>query len=162
MLRRWKALIRLKCSRKKKSTSDSSNRKSPSKTTCKYNYSTPLKYGSTYSYALFSPSRMGKKIKECNAIVTTNRILVYKGNSCLQIPFCYIQEVKQTGGMMSTPGIEININRPTQLPPYELDYYKNVLKERILPAVLEGTPPVLFLRFHDKTRDNFFNMCIEA
>ena len=104
---------------------------------------------------------MQKKIKECNATVTTNRILVYKGSSCLQIPFCYVTNVKQTGGMMATPGVELTITKPSALPPYELDYHKNVVRSAQLPGLID-LPPVLSLRFHDKTRDNFFDMCQEA
>ena len=69
--------------------------------------------------------------------------------------------MKKTGGVMSTPGIEFALSKATTLPPYELEYHQKVLKSATLPSVLV-LPETMSLRFHDKQRDNFFDMCTEA
>ena len=46
-------------------------------------------------------------------------------------------------------------------PPYIVDYYMNVLKRNDFPP-LPQLPTKITLRFHDKTRDNFFDLANES
>jgi hypothetical protein len=98
-----------------------------------------------------------KKIKEINGLVTTHRILLFKETRCVQIPLCFIKEMKKTGGTFKKDGISLAIDNRKVNPIYEVDYYTNVLKRADLPPILD-LPSSLKLRFHDKTRDSFVEL----
>lgn len=76
------------------------------------------------------------KIKDGNLILTTHRILFYKGDitlgarDCLEIPLWYIASHETCGGLgiMQTHGVTlVNFNK-SGYPPFVVDYYTNVKK----------------------------------
>ena len=83
--------------------------------------------------------------------------MLFRDSKCLQIPLCFVKEVKKTGVAFTTEGVGLVMDGRRVNPSYEVDYYQNVLKKSELPAILQ-LPDQLALRFHDKTRDNFFDI----
>jgi hypothetical protein len=87
--------------------------------------------------------------------------LIFKDLRCLQIPLCFVKDVEKTGGVFKKDGVTLALDTRRVNPVYEVDYYKNILKRTDLPPVL-NLPESISLRFHDKTRDNFFDLTQEA
>ena len=103
------------------------------------------------------------KIKEGNVLLTTHRIIFFKGSWALEIPLHYVGTFEKTGGFgwLRTDGIKlvmwIGLSSPA---PYVIDLHQNIYKKPV-PSMLK-LPASATLRFHDKNRDHFLKLALEA
>jgi hypothetical protein len=75
--------------------------------------------------------RQKLKLKDGNVILTTHRILFYKGTKdCLEVPLWYIADHDTCGGLglLQTHGVTLTNYNKSGYPPFVVDYYQNVKK----------------------------------
>ena len=103
------------------------------------------------------------KIKEGNLLLTTHRIIFFKGSWGLELPLHYVGTFEKTGGfgIFRTDGIKlvmwIGLTDPA---PYIIDLYENIYKKPCPPML--DLPKAATIRFHDKNRDKFLQLAKEA
>ena len=101
------------------------------------------------------------KVKNGNVLLTTNRVLFYIGNDCLEVPLHNLSRSESLGGIFAKDGVKLHLQRQGELSPNVVDFYQNVLKRPDLPQPPQFGANVE-LRFHDKTRDRFLELLTEA
>lgn len=93
-------------------------------------------------------------------MLTTNRVLFYFGNDCVQIPLHNLQRIEKVGHVFSKDGIKLHLNRHGENSPNIVDLHQNVLRRD--PPAPPNLPSAVEMRFHDSTRDRFLEMLQEA
>lgn len=105
------------------------------------------------------------KIKGGNALVTTHRVLFYLGDECLEIPLCYVQNLeKGSKGLfgLGNDYVIFKLHRLDETPPYIVDLYTNIHRRSDAIPEPPKLPTEITFRFHDKTRNKFYEMLEEA
>ena len=106
--------------------------------------------------SLFGDSDNKLKLQKGHVLLTTHRVLFYLGTRCLEVPLHNVAGFEKLGGLFQTSGVQINLCRQGSHSPHVVDFYQNILRRD--PPQPPRLPNAVSLRFHDKTRDRFFEL----
>ena len=88
-------------------------------------------FQSVANKVIFEDNSQKLKLADGNMVLTTHRILFFKGpKDCLEVPLWYVGSTDTTGGLgiMNTKGVTLANFNKSGLPPFVSDYYHNVRK----------------------------------